>query len=118
MLARTAFIAALRCTGAVVRAANVDVTLAAAAGSPLADAVAMLEPVGAKPPVRPMAGAQIARHDLQFSPQVSVVTVGTPVMFPNHASLDDATPPQLLPVTVGSADVELRVKLGPRGFAK
>ncbi len=201
MLARTAFLAALLCAGAAVRAANVNVVLTDAAGSPLADAVVMLEPVGAKLPVRPMAGAQIAQHDLQFSPQVSVVTVGTPVTFPNqdtvkhhvysyspaktfqiklyagvphtpivfdrpgvavlgcnihdsmlawvvvtdtplwarsaagrakvadvppgnyqmhvwHSSLNDATPPQLLPVTVGSADVEQRVKLGPGGIAK
>ena len=44
----------------------------------------MLEPVGARLPVKPMQGAQIAQHDLQFNPQVTVVTVGTPVMFPNQ----------------------------------
>jgi plastocyanin len=201
MHARTAFPAALLCASAAVCAANVDVTVTDAAGSPLADAVVMLEPVGAKLPVKPMAGAQIAQHALQFSPQVSVVTVGTPVMFPNqdtvkhhvysyspaktfqiklyagvphtpivfdkpgvavlgcnihdsmlawvvvtdtplwarsaagrakvadvppgnyqmhvwHSSLNDAAPPQLLPVTVGAADVEQSVKLGPAGIAK
>lgn len=201
MPARTLLPAALLCAVAAARAANVNVTLADAAGSPLADAVVMLEPVGARLPVKPMSGAQITQHDLHFSPQVSVVTVGTPVLFPNqdtvkhhvysyspaktfqiklyagvphtpivfdkpgvavlgcnihdsmlawvvvtdtplwarsaaghakvadvppgnyqmhvwHASLNDATPPQLLPITVGSADVEQLVKLGPDGIAK
>jgi len=84
MLARTALLAALLCVGAAARAATVDVAVSDAAGNPLADAVVMLEPVGAKLPVKPMVGAQIAQHDLRFSPQVSVVTVGTPVMFPNQ----------------------------------
>jgi plastocyanin len=201
MLARLALLAALLCAGAAVRAANVNVTVSDPAGNPLADAVVMLEPVGAKLPVKPMTGAQIAQHDLQFIPQVSVVTVGTPVMFPNqdtvkhhvysyspaktfqiklyagvphtpivfdkpgvavlgcnihdsmlawvvvtdtplwarsaaghakvadvppgsyqlhvwHSSLNDATPPQLLPITVGAADVEQHVRLGPGGIAK
>ena len=83
MLARLAFLTALSCTAAA-HAATVDVLLTDAAGVPLADAVAMLEPVGPRLPVKPMQGAQIVQHELQFNPQVSVVTVGTAVMFPNQ----------------------------------
>jgi plastocyanin len=83
MLVRLAFLATLSCTAAAVHASNVDVVVTDAAGAPLTDAVVMLEPVGAHAPVKPMQGAQIAQHDLQFIPQVSVVTVGTAVLFPN-----------------------------------
>jgi plastocyanin len=84
MLARFAFLAALLCAVALARAASVNVVVSDAAGNPLADAVVMLEPVGAHLPVKPMPNAQIAQHDLQFSPAVSVVTVGTSVLFPNQ----------------------------------
>ena len=84
MSARLMLLVALLCAGATARAANVNVVVTDASGAPLDDAVVMLEPVGAHLAVRPMQGAQIAQHDLQFSPQVSVVTVGTPVSFPNQ----------------------------------
>jgi len=84
MLARLAFLATLLCAGNAARAAIVNVLVADAAGKPLADAVVMLEPVGAPLPVKPMANAQIAQKELQFNPQVTVVTVGTPVLFPNQ----------------------------------
>ena len=84
MLARLAPLVILSLVAAAARAANVDVQLNDAAGKPLADAVVMLEPVGARLPVKPMQGAQIVQHDLQFDPQVTVVTTGTSVMFPNH----------------------------------
>jgi plastocyanin len=84
MLARLALLAVLPCVAAAAQAANVNVTFSDAAGNPLSDAVVMLEPVGARLPVKPLQGAQIVQHDLQFNPAVSVVTVGTPVMFPNQ----------------------------------
>jgi plastocyanin len=84
MLARPAFLAVLLSACALAQAANVNVVVTDAAGNPLTDAVVMLEPTGARLPVKPMQSAQIAQHDLQFSPQVSVVTVGTPVLFPNQ----------------------------------
>ena len=84
MLARLAILAVLSCASAVACATSVNVAFIDAGGNPLADAVVMLEPVGARLPVKPMAGAQIAQHELQFNPQVTVVTVGTPVMFPNQ----------------------------------
>ena len=87
MLARFTLLAALSGACVLARAADVNVAVANAAGAPLADAVVMLEPVGAHLPVRPMANVQIAQHDLQFSPAVSVVTVGTPVLFPNRDSV-------------------------------
>jgi plastocyanin len=84
MLARFTVLAALWGACLPAQAAGVSVAVTNAAGAPLADAVVMLEPVGARLPVKPMANVQIAQHDLQFSPAVSVVTVGTPVMFPNQ----------------------------------
>jgi len=65
-------------------AAGVSVLVTDAAGEPLTDAVVTLEPVGAKAAVKPMAGVQIAQHHLQFDPPLTVVTVGTPVAFPNQ----------------------------------
>ena len=84
MPARLALLAALVCTTVVAHAANVNVLVTDAAGNPLTDAVVMLEPIGTHVSVKPMQGVQIAQHDLQFSPQVSVVTVGTAVLFPNQ----------------------------------
>ncbi|MCE9657955.1 MAG: methylamine utilization protein [Burkholderiales bacterium] len=69
------------CCGA--RAASVSVFVGDTGGKPLTDAVVMLEPAAGKLAVAPMAGVRIAQVKRQFSPQVSVVTVGTPVTFPN-----------------------------------
>jgi plastocyanin len=202
MLARSAFLAALLGAAALAHAANVNVVVDDAAGNPLADAVVMLEPTGARLPVKPMQNARIAQHDLRFSPAVSVVTVGTPVLFPNqdtvrhhvysysaaktfqiklyagvphtpivfdkpgiavlgcnihddmiawvvvtdtplwarsaaggdarivdvpagsyqmhvwHSILAETVAPQLVPLTVGAADVDQRVRLGANGLAK
>jgi plastocyanin len=65
-------------------AASVSVVVSDAAGKPLTDAVVMLEPAAGRLAVAPLAGVQIAQVKRQFSPQVSVVTVGTPVTFPNN----------------------------------
>jgi len=83
MLARLFLLVALASAPAAW-AANVNVVVTDAAGNPLPDAVVMLEPAGGRLPVKPMAGVQIAQHGLQFNPQLSVVTVGTPVTFPNQ----------------------------------
>ena len=72
---------AAACGGAA--AASVGVFVSDAAGRPLADAVVLLEPAGARLPVVPMSGVRISQQKRQFAPQVSVVTVGTPVSFPN-----------------------------------
>jgi hypothetical protein len=34
--------------------------------------------------VRPLAGAEVAQAERRFVPAITVVTVGTPVSFPNH----------------------------------
>ena len=77
----TAFALAAACFDA--EAASVSVAVADAAGKPLVDAVVLLEPAAGKLAVAPMTGVQIAQLKRQFAPQVSVVTVGTPVSFPN-----------------------------------
>jgi plastocyanin len=75
---------ALAATAFGAPAATVGVSVTDAAGKPLVDAVVMLEPAAGRLPVGPMAGVQIAQVRRQFTPQVTVVTVGTPVTFPNN----------------------------------
>ncbi len=64
-------------------AAAVRVTVSDAAGRPLQDAVVMLEPVSGSLPVKPMATVDIAQDKRQFTPALTVITVGTAVRFPN-----------------------------------
>ncbi len=64
-------------------AANVTIEVADAEGKLLPDAAALLEPVGAKPTVKPLADVQISQDKRQFTPRVTIVTIGTPVAFPN-----------------------------------
>lgn len=68
---------------AAAHGAVVSVAVADPAGRPLVDAVVMLEPAGGKLPVKPMAGVEISQSKRQFHPSLTVVTVGTPVTFPN-----------------------------------
>jgi len=81
-LASTAAFLALAASS--VHAANVSVLVASPAGTPLTDAVVMLEPVSGHAPVKPMSGVEIKQHNLMFDPQVTVVTTGTAVLFPNE----------------------------------
>jgi plastocyanin len=76
---------ALALLGAAVcaDAASLTVTVVDNAGKPLPDAVVMLEPTGSKLPVKPMAAVDVSQSKRRFVPQVTVVTVGTPVNFPN-----------------------------------
>ena len=53
-------------------------------GQAVEHATALFQSAGGWGQLFAMAGAQIAQHELQFNPQVTVVTVGTPVMFPNQ----------------------------------
>ena len=69
--------------GAAAHAAVVNVSVTDSAGMPLGQAVAVLEPVSGKLPVRPMAGVEVSQAKRQFQPAFTVVTVGTPVTFPN-----------------------------------
>lgn len=70
--------AALPARGAALAIAFTD-----AAGRPLADAVALLDPVGVRPAVKPMADVQISQSQRTFHPRVTLVTVGTRIDFPN-----------------------------------
>ena len=66
------------------RAAMVTVDVTDAAGRPLPQAVVSIEPISGKLAVQPSPTAQVAQVKRQFVPRVSVVTVGTPVAFPNQ----------------------------------
>lgn len=65
-------------------AAGVQVQVNDASGKPLTDAVVFLESRDAKAASKPLAGAEIAQSAKQFSPQVTVVPVGSAVQFPNR----------------------------------
>ena len=67
----------------VLHAAALTVNVTDGTGKPLIDAVAMLEPVSGKAPVKPLADAEISQSKRQFQPRVTVVTTGTRVTFPN-----------------------------------
>jgi plastocyanin len=68
--------------GAAAATAQIDVQTEA--GKPLAGAVVFLESREARSAAKPATGAEIAQVAKQFSPQVSVVPVGTSVQFPNR----------------------------------
>lgn len=80
---RWSILALVAAASASAQAASVSVTVVDGAGKPLADAVVIVEPQSGTLPTRPLAGVQIVQVKRQFSPQVSVVTVGTAVTFPN-----------------------------------
>jgi plastocyanin len=65
-------------------AAGLQVQVQDAQGRPLAGAVVFLESREARAATKPMAAVDIAQQDRQFQPQVSVVTLGTAVHFPNR----------------------------------
>ena len=74
----------LLCAAQVAAAAPLQITVLGSDRQPLADAVLLLEPLGAKAAVKPAQGVEIGQQDKQFQPQVSVVPVGTRVAFPNR----------------------------------
>ncbi len=76
--------AALAATAAASRAAVVDVQVTDPAGKPLPGAAVFLESKEARAAARPGAVVDVVQIGRQFQPQVSVVTVGTPVNFPNR----------------------------------
>jgi plastocyanin len=63
--------------------AAIDIVVVDRAASPVSNAVVMLEPTTGRLSVSPMTGVRITQSKRQFIPQVTVVTVGTPVTFPN-----------------------------------
>ncbi|MFZ2986433.1 methylamine utilization protein [Ideonella sp.] len=84
LTAQMALLASAGLGGAPVRAATLTVQVQGRSGQPLADAVLMLDPLGAKPAPRPATPVDIAQDGRQFVPLVTVVPVGTAVNFPNR----------------------------------
>lgn len=81
---RWAACAGLLAAPALACAGMVNVAVSATSGQPLADAVLMLEPTGAKAAAKPLANVEMGQENKQFIPQVTVVTAGTKVAFPNR----------------------------------
>ena len=79
-----ALTAALALAWTCAQAAPVDVRVTDAAGLPLAGAVVFLESAAAREQVRPLSGIEIGQAERQFQPQVSIVTRGSAVSFPNR----------------------------------
>ncbi|MDT7833990.1 methylamine utilization protein [Aquabacterium sp. OR-4] len=78
-----AVLAATLACGAAA-ASSVQVQVSDAAGKPLAGAVVFADSPAARAALKPVSGAAIVQRERQFQPQVSVVTVGTAVHFPNE----------------------------------
>ncbi len=68
----------------LAHAGPVEVRVTDAAGRPLPQAVVFLESREAKAAVKPLTGVEIAQSSRQFTPQVTVVPVGSSVTFPNR----------------------------------
>ena len=64
-------------------AAALNINFSDAAGKPLLDAVALLEPATGKALVKPMADVEVSQAKRQFAPRVTLITLGTKVTFPN-----------------------------------
>jgi plastocyanin len=65
-------------------AGTVQVTVQDSAGKPLTGAVVFLESREARALAKPVDGAEIAQRAKRFEPEVTVVTVGSSVTFPNQ----------------------------------
>src|ERR1700754_2708998 len=80
---RALLLCAACATPLLPRAAVLSLSISDAAGAPLVDAVAMLEPASGPIAVKPMADAEISQSKRQFHPRVTLITTGTRVSFPN-----------------------------------
>ena len=69
--------------GVAAQAAGVTVSVKDAAGKPLSRAVVSLEPMSGNAAVRPLPSVEVGQLKRQFAPQVTIVLVGTPVVFTN-----------------------------------
>ena len=84
---RTLLFAALALSG-TARAATVEVLVQTPAGTPLADAAVLVEPVAGTPPrARPRGHAAIEQRGREFIPWMTVVQTGTSVDFPNNDTI-------------------------------
>ena len=66
------------------RAATVTVQAVGSDGKPLPEAVVFLESREAKAAAKPVAGVEVAQVERKFVPQVTVLTVGSELRFPNR----------------------------------
>jgi plastocyanin len=71
------------CAASAAHAGALTVNVVDAAGKPLLDAVALLEPASGKAAVKPMPDVEISQAKRQFQPRVTLITVGTRATFPN-----------------------------------
>jgi plastocyanin len=76
-------LSALAVFGGAAQASTVRVSVTDADGKPLSQAVVMLHPRSGKVQVQPMAPVEVSQKDRRFRPQVTLITVGTPVVFSN-----------------------------------
>lgn len=70
-------------SNATAPASPLDIHVTDSAGKPIGGAVVFLDSPQAREQARPLAGAEVAQSERRFMPAVSVVTVGTAVLFPN-----------------------------------
>jgi plastocyanin len=77
-------LALIATASASAHAAALNVTVTDVTGRALPDAVVTLEPAGGKLPVKPLPMVEIGQQKRQFSPRVTLITIGTAVNFPNH----------------------------------
>lgn len=75
---------ALLAAAAPLHAATVELQVTDASGKPLPGAALFLESKEARAAAKPGAVVDVVQVNRQFQPTVSVVTVGTPVNFPNR----------------------------------
>ncbi len=80
---RAAALLLLALAAGASRAGALTLHLTDSAGKPLLDAVALLEPAGAKVPTKPMADVEIAQAKREFTTRLTLITVGTRALFPN-----------------------------------
>jgi plastocyanin len=76
-------LSAMTVFGGAAQASTVRVSVTDAEGKPLSQAVVMLHPRSGKVQVQPMAPVEVCQGDRPFRPQVTLITVGTPVVFSN-----------------------------------
>jgi plastocyanin len=65
-------------------AATLTVQVVGSDGKPLPEAVVFLESREAKAAAKPMAGVEVAQVERKFVPQITVLTVGSELRFPNR----------------------------------
>ncbi len=81
---QAAVLAALAVWSASAGAATLQVQVQEPSGKPLAQAVVFLESREARTASKPLPRTEISQQSRQFDPQVSVVTAGSQVFFPNR----------------------------------